>query len=286
LERLNQITPPTSITRARAYVQNDLGLFQASAEVRGRRGKLSDEEKARLLELPKRKLYPTIAAYGDEAGKTEDHIVVGTVWFLHGPDQLLATRAVEELANEWNFASELHFKEIDERRLPFYRTVVQRVLAVAPTIAFTSGNVLRRGHKNVDEVVRQLYYQVIVRSLRHHHESGRAPLPRTLIFVKDAENEGPDRLLLADIEDRLHQASENLFAGELAIDRLGVDDSKQNLLLQLADLYTSSVSRVLNRTGKPGAKDMFAEFFLESLSQPVQPEAEQVGDLSVHLRLF
>lgn len=285
LDKLNQITPPTSLTRARAYIQNVLGLFVASPEIRGRRGTLSEEEKAHLQKLPQRQLFPTIAAYADEAGKTEDHLVVGMAWYLHGPDQLAAMKAVQDLAKAHGFDAELHFKEIDERRLPFYVAVIDAVLAAAPTIAFTSGNVERRGHKNTDEVLRELYYQVAVRSIRHHHESGRARLPRSLILIKDSENAGPDQILLANLSDRMEQASASLFAGALGVDRLGAADSEGNVLVQLADLYTSSVSRVLNRTGKPGAKDTFAEHFLKSLGQPVEPGVEQIGDLSVYLRL-
>jgi hypothetical protein len=285
LDQLSQITPPTSLTRARAQIQNVLGLFLASPEIRGRRGTLSDEEKAHFQALPQRQLFPTIAAYADEAGKTEDHLVVGMAWYLHGPDQLVAMRAIQDLAKAYGFESELHFKEIDDRRLPFYVSVVDAVLSGTSTIAFTSGNVVRRGHRNTDEVLREIYYQVAMRSIRHHHETGRARLPRSLILIKDAENAGPDQVLLANLGDRLEQASASLFGAALGIDRLGSDDSEQNVLIQLADLYTSSVSRVLNRTGKPGPKDEFAEYFLKRLGQPIQPDAEQIGDLSVHLRL-
>jgi hypothetical protein len=73
----------TSLTRARARIQNTLNLFKASEEVQQRRGVLEEQERARARE--QQLDVASISVYMDESGKTDDQLVVGSVWFLHPP---------------------------------------------------------------------------------------------------------------------------------------------------------------------------------------------------------
>jgi hypothetical protein len=285
LDNLLDIQRAPSITRERARIQNDYRLFLASPEVRARRGKLSEEEKDRALQHV---AYPKYSGYADESGKTDNYLVVGSIWFLFGPELVRVIHSVDALRAVHKFKGELHFKTIRAEHLPFYKAVADALLAEAPTVSFTSLSLDRRGHKNVDEALRQLYFHLVLRSVEHFHESGRAPLPRALDFLKDQENEGPDRLLLADLKTRLQEASETRFRGELSPDRFAARPSSDVLGLQLADLYTSSISRVLNAAGARGTpRDEFADYFLGRLGMPHGPNApERLGDFTVHLSLL
>ena len=284
LDNLPKLTRPTSLSRARALIQNKYRLFLASPEVQRRRGTLSEEERDRVLSI--RPTFPSYTAYADESGKTDDYLVVGAVWFL-GPEILEVTRLVEELVKAAGFSEELHFKEITDQNLSFYRTVIDRVLNYSATISFTSIMIERRGHKNVDQALRDLYYHLVRRAIEHFHQTGRAPLPRSLSLIKDAENPGPDKLLLADLEDRLKQTAKTIFEDKLYVDRLYAQNSKLNIPLQLADLYTSAVSRILNAKGKrDSARDRLADYFLRRLGIPDGPMSkEKIGDMTVHLAL-
>jgi uncharacterized protein DUF3800 len=77
------------------------------------------------------------------------------------------------------------------------------------------------------------------------------------------------------------------FDGKLGADEFTAIDSKNTVLIQVADLYTSSINRVLNAEGKrTGPKDLFADYFLGSLSLPNGPtEPEQTGDMTIHVSL-
>lgn len=285
LDRLTDLAHPANLTRARQKIQNEYRLFLASPEVRERRGTLSEEEKEKAL--AQRPTFPIYSAYADESGKNEDFLVVGAIWFLQGPELIDIVRGVERLAKETGFGTELHFKKISETTLPFYIAVADLVLDLAPTVAFTSVSIDRRGHKNTDEVLRQLYYHLMVRSIEYHDTSGRAPLPRSFSMIKDAENVGPDAMLLTDLEDRLRQASKSLLGDRLHIDRLGALPSKGSIPLQLGDLYTSSVGRVLNqRTAGETPRDKFAGYLLGKLGTPGGPMSrESAGGLTVHVAL-
>ena len=85
-------------------------------------------------------------------------------------------------------------------------------------------------------------------------------------MFKDREEVGRDKLLMANLEETLRQASEARLDGKLYVDRLAAVDSEENIPVQFGDLYTSSVARVLNATGKRNsARDEFADFFLGEL---------------------
>jgi hypothetical protein len=58
-------------------------------------------------------------------------------------------------------------------------------------------------------------------------------------------------------------------------------------LVQVADLYTSSLNRILNAEGdRTAAKDEFANYLLERLGLPHGPEnPESFNDMTVHLSL-
>lgn len=285
LRDLYRLTRPGSLTRARAKIQNEYRMFLASVEVRAQRGKLSEEERERAA--VQRAPYPNLTVYLDETGKTGKHVVVGAVWLAQGFDMIETVRAVERVAKEEGVEAELHFKTIDDRKIAYYKRIVDLVVDRAATVTFMSVSVDRPGLKSVERAIADLQFHLLVRGIEHHQESGRAPLPRTLDIFKDSEEPGRDRLVLADIRERLLQASEGRFDGKLEVERVGAYDSEGNVLIQLADLYTSSVGRVLNRqqdSRRP--KDLFADYFLGRLGTPVGPTStDTVGDLSVHITL-
>ena len=100
-------------------------------------------------------------------------------------------------------------------------------------------------------MVAKLIYHLLVSGVQHENESGRAPLPRNLLVWKDAEQPGYDKLVLADAKDRLQNAAAAQFDGKLILDVFEAVDSKSNDLLQVADLFTASVNRVINPPNPP-----------------------------------
>lgn len=284
LKNIYRLTRPGSLTRARAKLQNEFKLFVASPEVRRKRGTLSEEEKE--LALAQKPRAPMYSVYVDESGKTDDHLVVGGVWFLNGPEIITIDREARAILAAGGLG-ELHFKEITDAVLPHYMAVGELIVQHLSTLSFTSISVERRGHKNIDAVLVTLLYHLLLRGVEHHHGTGRAPLPRALTAFKDLEEVGRDKLALAEVKERLLQASDARLDGLLLPDTFAPMNSFQNVPIQIADLYTSSVARVLNATGaRSSARDRFADWFLSRLGQPGGPKGEEkVGDISVHVVL-
>jgi hypothetical protein len=104
---------------------------------------------------------------------------------------------------------------------------------------------------------------------------------------KDAEEPGFDKLLLENVHDRITQAGKSRFDDKLKVDHFEAVDSETLSLIQLADLLTSSISRVLNAKGnRNSSKDEFANYLLKALGMPDGPSEEKVAsDMTYHISL-
>jgi hypothetical protein len=275
----------TTLTRARATIQNTLKLFQASDEVKKVRKQLQKGEHDNALK--KRASHHHSAIYLDESGKTQDHLVVGSIWFLNGAETLKIHRLLTEWKARTGFGSEFHFQAITESKLPAYIQAADILVSNSATVSFKVISVPRRGISDVHDALLQLSFHLLLRGLEHEHRSNRAPLPRGISVCKDAEEPGQDKLFAAELAARMKQAAATQFEGNLSVEDFSAEESSTSLLLQLTDLFTSSVSRQLNATGdRRQAKDRFADYFLGKLGIAVQDQpSEALGDLAVHIVL-
>jgi hypothetical protein len=269
----------TSLARSRARIQNKLKLFQATPEVREQRRTMSEEERERAA---REAAYPVFAIYADESGKTQDHLVVGSLWVLRGEESYRLVKALLLWRSERKFTDELHFTNVNDGNIERYIEAVDIVMAHAAALGFKSLSIPRRGVGNLREAVGDLFYHIIVGGLEQEAATGRAPLPRVLQLWKDVEEEAADKLLLADIRDRLIAR----FQEQLPIDFLRAISSRGADLLQIADLFTGSVNRVTNPPNpprvQPHAKDRFASYFLNAVGWA--PGASE-GDMAVSVNI-
>lgn len=258
---LYRLTRLTSLQRARAKIQNTYRLFRASPEIRRQRGMLEESEKEKAVE--QQPSYDVFAVYADESGKTQDYLVVGSIWFLHGPETATMVREIEECRKRRNFDGELHFKKISKSNLPIYKEIADILAARSSTVSYKAISVERKGIARVSDALIELYYLLLLNGVEHEHETARGSLPRMLQLWKDAEEPGSDKLLLENVRDRITQAGKSRFNNELKVDHFEAVDSEDLSLIQLADLLTSSISRVLNVRGDRNApKDEFVSDLL------------------------
>ncbi len=284
---LYRLTRLTSITRERARIQNIYKLFIASSKIRQSRGTLSEEEREKAIE-DKPVGYPSLVVYMDESGKNADQLIVGSLWFLEAGKSLYDVhKKITNFKNEKNFNKEFHFSEMSQKDLPIYQEMVTLFLREAPATSFKIASLPTSGIQNKQDALKQLFYHLIVRGIESENKTGRAILPRTLQVWKDSEEEGSDRLLIADLDDRLKQASSLRFDKKLFINFVRCADSAHNLFLQVADLLSASANRVLNQSDvSRNHKSEFAEFFLEliGVDKSFLPN-DQIGDTVIHISL-
>ena len=275
----------TSLARARAKLQNTYKLFQASFEIRRRRGKLSEEELQKAAE--QRPSYPLIAVYVDETGKNARHIILASVWFLHVPETVRFVNRLARWRADSGFEKELHFKELEHQEASSYRAAFELFMQEATTVSFKAISVEREGVRRVDDALEELYYYLLLHGVEHEAASGRAPLPRGVQLWKDEEEKGRDKLLLAAVKDRINVAGKALHSGQLTADEFRSVPSKGQALVQIADLFAGSLNRTLNATGeRRSAKDDFARYLLERVGMPSGLTQEaSIGDTTIHFNL-
>jgi hypothetical protein len=171
--------------------------------------------------------------------------------------------------------------------LPVYKDMIELFLNEAPAISFKAISVPTKGIKSERDALHQLFYHLIIRGIETENETGRAVLPRTIQVWKDAEEEGSDRLLVASLDDKLKQSALSQFSNELFINEIMCVDSSKNVFMQIADLFSASANRIINRpSSQRNHKDTFAEFFLQSIGiEETFSSNENIGDMVVHISL-
>ena len=261
LEQIKDLPNFWSIDRARRKIQNTYRMYEASVEVQRERGVISDEEAVRRAgeERPA----PALNVFADESGKTQDRLVVGSVWFVVPRDVPRLFRELDEWRGAKLGGSEVHFKKISAGNVDRYKTFVDRFVRHDPFMGFKALVWEKEGIGDIPTALSEMFARVLRAGVEHEHSTGRAPLPRRLNFTKDAESPGFDRRVLAGVRERLEDARSSVFNGGLTIGTLDAEDSKTSPFLQVADLFTASMSRIANVDGD-GPKDEFARYFLSA----------------------
>ncbi len=287
-EDLYRLPRLTSLARARARVQNQLKLFLATEEVRRRRGTLEEEERESAVE--RSEAYPVYAVYIDESGKTQSNLLVGSLWILHGPETWRIASTLRKWRSNRNFHDELHFSDVKSSNVSFYKEAVDLVLETGSAISFKVITVPRAGTGPVQAVVPKLIYHLLVKGIEHENSSGRAPLPRNLQIWKDAEEAGYDKLVLAELQDKIEVSASAHFGGKVVLDGMQATHSKGNDLIQITDVFTGSVNRLVNPPdpppSMPGAKDDLSSHVISGLKVSLSgATTEQYEDMAVRLVL-
>jgi hypothetical protein len=284
LEDFYSLTRLTSLVRERARIQNQYRLFLADVEIRDRRGTLEAEEREKAIEVPD---YPVYAVFLDESGKTSPYLIVGSLWFLSsGTESLDLYRESQELRRKNKFEGEFHFAEMKKDQIDTYKELIDIFLTKGGMLSFKFASVPKHGIKNIQAALADLYYHLLTKGIDHENSSGRAPLPRILQVWKDSEEIGADKLLMANLEDRMKQAAASVYQSKLVVDNFVAMDSKSNVFLQVADVMASSVNRILSRSGEArNHKDDLADYLISRLGISLTPDLEvQIGDVAAHIK--
>jgi len=212
----------TSITRARASIQNTLGLYLADERIRKHRGTLSED--AVEEQAAARNVEHSFSVFMDESGKTGEYLIVGSCWLLDGIASRDITAEIDAWRIEAAFDNELHFANIGRGSVERYLEALEIIHRHAAALSFKSLALPRLGIANTDSAFHDLFTHMLVRGVHHEQESGRATLPRRLQVWKDAEEPARDKLLIANLKERLRQTSNAEFGNELLIGEMFAHD--------------------------------------------------------------
>lgn len=232
LEELYYLPKPNTISRARAKIQNEYGLYQASAPIRERRLELASEEKeSQVADKPEDS---AISIYCDESGKNQRYNLVGSLWINDG---YRLFKVFQDLL-EWKTASgidkELHFTNLKAQDKGIVEDFIKRVLGQSDALGFKA--VILDSHTvremSVEERNFRLHYQLIVKGIEHEVETGRFSLPRNISVTKD-KDEGTDKLRLTELEQKLMTECQAYFDQAILVDKVSAEESHSSLFIQL-----------------------------------------------------
>ena len=258
---LYDLPAQTTITRTRAKIQNEYGLFRPAEDVsevrKTRRQDLREEMRSDKPDVP------VISIYADESGRSDQYLVVGSVWSLDIQRQWRISRGLEEWKRSRGVERELKFAKLSRANITQAIEFVTEALKHSELVGLKACTVQRSKviGKSEEELLYRLYYELVMSGIEHEVGVGRVTLPRWLALVKD-EGAGTDALAVPELERQLKAACKGFFGEQVVIDSVVSVESEDSVLVQLADLFAGSVARVLNKTdGETNQKDEFAAFF-------------------------
>jgi len=278
LERL------TSISRARAKIQNEYGFFLADEHIQGhRRGK---EAKKREEELSDKPSIPIVTAYIDESGKTDKFLVVGGLWILEPREAFNLKLFMEKWKKIEKINYEFHFKDLTKNRLQPYKNFFSTAFCNFSLIGFKAVAIKLanlHGRSNA-EIIYKLYYELILLGIEHEVLTRRIVLPIMIDIRKDAE-QGTDLLFLAGMKRDLTTEFNKIKDGKANLNSIESVDSKVTPLMQLADLFIGSVARTLNRDdASMNQKDELADYIMSVLKLNIGDDKSDQQDFAfVHI---
>ena len=259
--KMFNLTKLTSLTRARAKIQNEYKIFLADPEIRKYRRKLRDAfSDESIHDKPHDFSYQV---YADESGKNEQYLIVGSIWlFSFGPTLLKKQQDLFQWKKENNINYEFHFKDLRNNTLNNYKRFVEKFIALNPDIGFKAIAVERKGISDIYNAIADLTTHLMFQGVNQEHKSGRAPLPRNIMLTVDKEEVGKDLIKMENIKERLR--AQNIEGLKLL--NFTPEDSFKNEFLQMTDLLTASLNRLINFPGKQTVKDEFATHLLKLLN--------------------
>lgn len=285
LERL------TTITRARAKIQNEYKLFLPTNE-RVRRARKELAEIHAELQIATKPELPIIHIYADETGKTDDYLIVGSFWILEQGRQGQLKNQVVNWINDKrqenpSFPSEFHFKDFknDGSQYELYKGFIDTIIGNGDLLSFKAIGVNKRKiNRDAQKgLLEELYYQLIRMGINHEVATGRIALPKQISYMKDLEG-NESRFQIEQISQKIMDNLKSHYDTNLRLNSYVPMNSRLERFLQVADLFTASINRVINfqpKNENRNAKDTLAEYILSLLNlQIVKFDADNYKEIA------
>lgn len=239
--------------RARAHIQNSLGLFLASPEIEEARRKRAEEEGARYS--PRNLKAERLFVFCDESQKTKTdrYLTVGSVWVRSQEDR----DAIQGYLGDWRHRSgagtdEFHLSKLKsserlDRYVEFFETIQERSDVVAfRAVVLDQQNV----RCSTEDMVREAHRHLLQRSVEFDLERRRLTPGRQLVVYKDSD--GADHLAVENLRNQIRADLRDYHHGSFVLTDLQALDSKDSDLIQVADLFAGAVARAWRRVEDPG----------------------------------
>lgn len=272
LERLHYIV------RARAKIQNEYDLFTPNKEVKRFRRKHEEEMNEAVLEDAKpRRL---VHVYADETGKTQNYVVVSSVWVLTGRAVFTVSQAITSWQEQSLWAKrEIHFAKLGKKDLEVLKEYLGVIVKNREFLSFKSIAVERaRTKRSIEQVVEKLHEHMLLRGAEHEIGSKRIGLPQKIEVTLDHE-QSLDAIALDELRRRINAQYAAKYSAEVEVSQIETISSRNSPLVQLSDLVAGAINRKMNNAGEKNYKDEMADLVIHMLD--LQFEQDKVEGLDV-----
>lgn len=266
------------IVRARAKIQNEYNIFTSNSEVKRFRRKHEDEMNEAVLEDAKpRRL---VHVYADETGKTQQYVVVSSVWVLTGRAVFTVSQAITtwQATSRWS-KREVHFTKLGKQDLDTLKEYLGVIIQNREFLSFKSIAVERaRTKRRIEQVVEKLHEHVLLRGAEHEIECNRIGIPQKIEVTLDHE-QSLDAITLDELKRRINDGYTTKYQDNIEVTKIETISSRNSPLVQLSDLVAGAINRELNGAGDNNYKDEMADLVIQMLD--LQFEQDNVDGLDV-----
>jgi hypothetical protein len=272
------------LVRARAKIQNEYNLFTANSEVKRFRRKHEETMNEEVLKDAKpRKL---VHVYADETGKTQDFVIVSSVWVLTGRAVFTVTQAISTWQESSLWAKrEVHFAKLGNRDMDILKEYLGVILQNREFLSFKSIAVERaRTKRSIESVVEKLHEHMLSRGAEHEIDSNRIGLPQKIDVTLDHE-QSLDAITLEELKGRVNTGYAAKYGDDVEISQIATISSRSSPLVQLSDLVAGAINRKMNNKGKKNHKDEMADLVIQMLDLQFENDNLEGLDVSALFRI-
>ena len=252
------------LVRARAKIQNEYHLFTANSEVKRFRRK--HEEKMSEEVLTDAVARKVVNVYADETGKTQDYVIVSSVWVLTGRAVFTVSQAITKWKEQsrWD-KREVHFTKFGKQDFETLKEYLGVIVQNREYLSFKSIAVERsKTKRSIEDVVTKLHEHMLLRGTEHEISNNRIGLPQKIEVTLDNE-QSLDAITLEELKQRVNSEYSNKYKNDVEVSQIETISSRNSPLVQLSDLTAGAINRKLNHKGGRNFKDEMAELVIEML---------------------
>lgn len=285
MEKMYELERLTSLTRARAKIQNEYLLYRSDEKTKRRRKDLQEiEQEKALMDKPSTS---TITVYADETGKNQKYLIIGSVWILDSNlngemSQRLAEWAGERKGEE-HFPRIFHFKDLrgsNRDRLSYYKQFFDQLVDHAGMASFKAIGVdTTKLTMPVEDVLSDLYYRLIETGISQEINQGRIELPRQINYLKEQDSQDTSYKVKLFSDFLIDKFKEN-YGEELKLNKYTTVEKGTGRMIEQADLIASSLNRKYNVEAETeNDKDALSNYIIEKLSiNTIRYSVENIHD--------
>lgn len=251
------------LVRARAKIQNEYKLFTSNSEVRRFRKQHEETISDQIIsDSPPPSI---IRVFADETGKTQDYVIVSSVWVLNGRAVYTLDRAI----SDWKETSlwkgkEIHFSRMSARDVPVMAEYIEMILRNREYLSFHTVSVQRsRTRRSIDEIVEKLHENMLSHGAQHEINNNRVTLPQKIEVTLDHE-QSLDPFSLNELKRRANTLLSEQYPG-IEISSINAVSSRTSSIVQLSDVIAGAINRKLNTPNGNNVKDEMANMIIGML---------------------